>query len=270
MSRRLVVVPEPEDVHRAFADQLLALIRASQVGDSVVRLILPIGPTAQYPLVASATNAEQLSWRNVRVVLMDEYLDWHGRPLPVTDPLSFQGQFKSFLAMIDAPLRLADEHWVIPDPFDIDRVDRFIDGIGGIDTCFGGVGVHGHVAFNEPPVSRYGRVTLEDFALSGCRVVALAPETITINALRAAGGRFEGFPTMAVTIGMRHILGAATVRLYCDGGTRQQEAIHKFAIGQAEVDWPVSLLHDHPDCVLTADSLAAARATARSTRTESR
>jgi glucosamine-6-phosphate deaminase len=260
MVGRLAVVPDANDVHRAFADDLLIRLRAAQIDGALLRLILPIGPTAQYPLIAQATNSEELSWRNVRVVLMDEYLDWHGRPLPNTDPLSFRGQFEAFLESIDGRLRLADEHWVIPDPFDIDRVDRFIEQIGGIDTCFGGVGVHGHVAFNEPPVSRYGRVPLDEFAISGCRVVMLAPETITINALRAAGGRFEGFPTMAVTIGMRHILGAASVRLYCDGGTRQQEAIRQFSQGTPNVEWPVSLLTQHPDCVLTADSLSAALA----------
>jgi glucosamine-6-phosphate deaminase len=254
-----VVVPEADDVHRAFADDLLARLRNAQGDGGLLRLILPIGPTAQYPLVAAASNAEGLSWRNVRVVLMDEYLDWHGRPLPATDPLSFRGQFESFLATLAPDLRLPDEQWVIPDPFDIGRVDRFITAIGGIDTCYGGVGVHGHVAFNEPPISRYGRVSLEEFADSGCRVVTLAPETVTINALRAAGGRFEDFPSMAVTIGMRHILRATSIRLYCDGGTRQQEALRHYVAGRPRVDWPISLLADHDDSIVTADAVAAAR-----------
>jgi len=157
-------------------------------------------------------------------------------------------------------LRPLPAQWVVPDPFDIGRVEKFFKPRGGIDVCYGGVGVHGHIAFNEPPVSRYGKISLEEFAASKSRIVVLAPETFVINALRAKGGEFKNFPTMAVTIGMELILSSKRIRLFCDGGTRQQEAIYQFVHGEIDVSYPVSILRNHSDVILTADKLSALKA----------
>lgn len=254
MSRsRVIVLPDTTDVYQSFAESFLGSLRQVQGSGQTLNVILPIGPTAQYPLIAGVINEQGLSLANLRVVLMDEYLDWHGRPLDSNHALSFRRQFVEFLDTIDPKLRLADSHWVIPDPFDIERVDRFIDDHGPIRTCYGGIGVHGHIAFNEPPVSRYGKVSLDDFRNSGTRVVALAPETITINALRGNHGKFADFPTLAVTIGMRHILGAQSIRLYADGGSRQHEALRQFAYQSPDVSYPITLLKDHADVEIVVD-----------------
>jgi len=81
--------------------------------------------------------------------------------------------------------------------------------VGGIDTCYGGIGIHGHVAFNEPePNIRY----------TDPRLVYLNQYTITINAIRSeVGGDLVNFPRKAVTLGMNQICGARRVRLSCLG-----------------------------------------------------
>ena len=191
---------------------------------------------------------------------MDEYLDWQGRPIPLENPLSFEAVFEEFLGQLDEELRPLRSQWVVPDPFDINRVEKFFESKGGVDICYGGVGVHGHIAFNEPPVSRYGKISLSEFSTSKTRVVALAPETFVINALRAKGGEFKNFPTLAVTIGMELILSSKKIRLFCDGGTRQQEAIYRFENDEVDVSYPVSILRNHPDVLLTADELSALKA----------
>lgn len=250
---RIKQVPEPADVYHAFADEFLNAVRVANNSNKTLNLILPIGPTAQYEIMARTINSEDLSLANCRVVLMDEYLDWHGRPIPSTHPLSFRAQFVKFLDLLKPALRMKEEHWTIPDPFEISRVDEFISRHGSIDVCFGGIGVHGHIAFNEPPVSRYGEVSLDEFQRSGTRVVVLAPETITINALRGNHGKFSDFPTLAVTIGMSHILSAKKIRLYADGGSRQHEALRQFAEEQPNVRYPITLLRDHSDVEIVVD-----------------
>jgi glucosamine-6-phosphate deaminase len=65
---------------------------------------------------------------------------------------------------------------------------------------------------------------------------------------------------MAVTIGMELILSAKKIRLFCDGGTRQQEAIYRFENGDLDVSYPISILRQHPDVLLTADELSAQKA----------
>jgi glucosamine-6-phosphate deaminase len=260
MNSRLVVLKEPADVYLAFAKDLAGEIQRANEAEKGLNLILPIGPIAQYPILAEICNRNRISFRNVFISLMDEYLDWQGRPIPLENPLSFQAVFEDFLEQLDEELRPLRSQWIVPDPFEIDRVEKFFKSRGGVDVCYGGVGVHGHIAFNEPPVSRYGKISLPEFSASKTRVVVLAPETFVINALRAKGGDFKDFPTMAVTIGMELILSSKKIRLFCDGGTRQQEAIYRFENGDVDVSYPISILRQHPDVLLTADELSALKA----------
>lgn len=252
MSRtRISVLPEPQDLYREFSDSFLSEVQQRAQLSKSLTVILPIGPVGQYPLIAERCNEENLSLKNVRVILMDEYLDWQGRPLPGNHRLSFRRIFESFLASLKPQLR--PDEWVIPDPFEINRIDEFIAKHETVDICYGGIGVQGHIAFNEPPVTRYGAVNLEEFRNSGTRVVPLAPETITINALRGNDGNLADFPTLAVTIGMKHILNAAKIRLFADGGSRQREALRKFMEGPESVYFPISLLRSHQDVKITID-----------------
>lgn len=257
---QLDVVPDAPAVHARFADAVAEEIRQNNTKGQPTRIIMPVGPTAHYGLLSRLCNEQRTSWRLVHVVTMDEYLDWQGRPVPADHPLSFRGFFRRFLSTLDADLAPDPENVVSPDPFDIDRAAGFIERIGGIDTCYGGVGVHGHVAFNEPPLSRFWRVSADEFAASRIRVVPLAEETLVMNATRAHGGCFDDFPPMAVTIGMHEILQSRRIRLYCDGGAWQQEALRRAVHGPQDVAYPVTLLQRHPDVRIVADRLTAERA----------
>jgi len=252
---RIQILSQPGNVYREFAQGFIEQLRSVQGGSETLNLILPIGPTAQYPIIAGQINEEGLSLDKCRIVLMDEYLDWHGRPISPEHYLSFRRQFENFLELVNEKLRISSSHWVIPDPFEIMRIDNFISEFGPIHTCYGGIGVHGHIAFNEPPVNRYGEVSIEEFRESGTRVVALAPETITINALRGNHGKFSDFPQLAVTIGMKHILNSKSIRLFADGGSRQHEAIKQFVEGPESVRYPITLLRNHTDVKIVVDEL---------------
>lgn len=256
----LTVVDDTNDVHQRFARMVADELAAGNAAGRDVCLILPVGPTGQYPLLADICQRERISWRRTFVCLMDEYLDWQGRPLSARHPLSFRGIFERFRESLDSDIRLPPDQWTTPDPFDIERAERFVAAHGGVDTCYGGVGVHGHVAFNEPPLSRFGRVSAAEFADSVTRVVPLAPETVVMNATRSAGGSFEHFPSMAVTIGMRQILSARRIRLFCDGGQWQQEALRRALRGPVDVGYPVTLLRHHTDVAIIADRITAAEA----------
>ena len=123
---RIRVVPEPVDVYQEFARHFISELQEVQDSEKTLNLILPIGPTSQYPLITAQINYQRLSMKNCRIILMDEYLDWHGRPLVSSHHLSFRRQFEEFLSTVNPELRIDDEHWVIPDPFDIYSIDNFI------------------------------------------------------------------------------------------------------------------------------------------------
>src|SRR5690606_40135617 len=172
---------------------------------------------------------------------MDEYLDWQGRMVPESHPLSFTGYLRHFFQTIDEGLRIPAEQHFVPDGANVDAISKKIAEVGGIDTCYGGIGVHGHVAFNEPPISRFLEVSLEEFASSKTRIVPLAPETIVMNAIRANGGDFSTFPPMAITLGMKDILKSRKIRLFCDGGEWQKKTLREAIAGPKRIEYPATL-----------------------------
>src|SRR5690242_3680810 len=82
-----------EHIARFMADQ----IAANNAAGKPTRWILPIGPKAQYPILARLTNEKKLSWKNLWLFHMDDWLDWQGRPLPVSHPFSLRGYAQKHL-----------------------------------------------------------------------------------------------------------------------------------------------------------------------------
>jgi hypothetical protein len=58
---------------------------------------------------------------------------------------------------------------------------------------------------------------------------------------------------MAVTLGMRDLLDAARIRLYTDGGAWKQTILRILLFSEPTVDYPVTLVHEHPDVHVVAD-----------------
>lgn len=222
------------------------------------RLILPVGPVAQYPKLAAICNRERISWRNVYTFNMDEFLDWQGRPVPVDHPLSFEGFMRRTLfAALDPELRIPEDHAFFPDPFRIDEISDAIQGAGGIDCCYGGIGYHGHVAFNEPPVSRWWAVTPEELRESLTRVVVLGDDSIVVQSIHSSGGDSTAIPPMAVTLGMRDILASRKIRLYCAAGERHRAIFRISVAGEESVYYPSTLVQGHPDAEVVTDESTA-------------
>jgi glucosamine-6-phosphate deaminase len=243
-------VRDNDELVRVFADDLLEDFRAAKAaGRDKVLFIVPVGPVGQFQLLADRCNAERQSLQDLVLVNMDEYLDGEGRFIPMDDPLSFRRHMQDRLwGRLDPALAPTDAQRIFPDPEDIANVPRVIARYGGVETCFGGVGITGHVAFNDPPEP--GETVDEDiFAALPTRIVRLSRETRTINAVTAARGNIDRIPELAVTVGMKEILGARRVRIYMNRPW-QCAMIRKFLHGPVTHHVPVSLLRRHPDCRL--------------------
>jgi glucosamine-6-phosphate deaminase len=255
---RLEILPNLDALYCHFAWSIADEIRANNQIDRPTRLILPVGPVDQFPILARICNEERISWQNVFTFNMDEYCDWQGRAVPPDHPLSFRGYIeRELFNRLDPELRIPKEQTHFPDPLNLDWISQRIEAMGGIDTCYGGIGYHGHVAFNEPPISRWFKLTPEQFRNSLTRIVSLAPETVVMNSIRATGGNPAALPPMAVTLGMRDIVAARRIRLYCQGGTWQRTVLRMALMGDEDVDYPVTLLQSHPDyAILTTEETA--------------
>jgi glucosamine-6-phosphate deaminase len=242
-----------------FARSIADEIRAHNERNEPTRLIVPVGPVGQYPQLAEITNRERLSWKNVFLFQMDEFLDWQGRPLPLTHPLSFEACLRTrLLAAIDKDLRPPADHLVVPHPFHPDQISERIQEAGGIDACYGGIGYHGHVAFNEPPNTRWRRISEEELRASLTRVVVLGSDSIVVQSIMTAGGDAAAIPPLAVTLGMKDILSSRKIRLYCAGGDRHRAVFRIAVAGEVSTDYPVTLLQGHPDACVHTDQATAA------------
>ncbi|MEW6045089.1 MAG: hypothetical protein AB1609_01195 [Bacillota bacterium] len=251
---RLQVLPKPEDVHRHFAQSIFDEIEQNNRTGRPTRLIVPCGPREPFPILARMVNERRLSLRDVHLFHMDEHLDWQGRPFPLDSPWSFEGWWRrNFYDVVDPSLNVPESQRHFPSPFRLDEMGEAIEAAGGIDTAYGGIGFHGHIAYNEPPLWPWPVVTAEMFRQSTTRIVFLNPDTIIAMAQREAGGAVQLVPTMAVTIGMREILSARRIRLYSTTGAWKQTALRVALFGPVTVEYPVTFLQEHPDALIVVD-----------------
>ena len=121
--------------------------------------------------------------------------------------------------------------------------------------CWGGVGITGHIAFNEPPEP--GEVcTDEEFLQRPTRVLKLARETKTINAFMNAGADLDAIPDWCITVGMKEIFHARKVRM-CMPRYWNAAMLRKALHGPVSCKVPVSLFQNHGDAKIYAIALAA-------------
>ncbi len=252
------LLPDKAALFDHFARSIADEIKSRNERGEPARLILPVGPTKHYPTLVEITNRERISWRNVHVFQMDEFLDWQGRLIGEDHPLSFVGFMRRELfGKIDAELRLPDEQYHFPHPFRPDEISAQIEAVGGIDYCYGGIGYHGHVAFNEPPSSRWHRVSVDELRNSLTRVVSLGDDSIVVQSIHCAGGDSEAIPPMAVTLGMRDILAARKIRLYLAAGERHRAIFRISVAGEVTTDYPATLIQGHRDAEILTDEATA-------------
>ncbi len=247
--KHLTVCSNLETLHRHFAETVAAEIRANNTQGRDTCLILPVGPIGGYAPLLDIIHKERLSLSRCRLFFMDEYCDEAGKAVTAEHPLSFKAVMNGFFFdALDTGLAPGPERVLFPDEENVSALAAMIEEAGGIDTCYGGIGIHGHVAFNEPEPG---------VAESDPRKVDLNDFTVTINAVRSAvGGNLACFPRQAYTLGMRQILGARRLRLYCRNGIDLDWAntiLRLALLGSPGEDYPVTLIRNHPDYVIIAD-----------------
>jgi glucosamine-6-phosphate deaminase len=219
--------------------------------------IIPVGPVDQFPILADLINERRADWREVCLVNMDEYLGDDDRWIPADHPLSFRGFMnRAFYGCLDPALAPRPENRIFPDPLDCGAIQGLIDRRGGVDVCFGGIGINGHIAFNEPPEAEE---YLGDaaFAQLPTRVVALARETRAVNSV-TVGGELSVIPRRAVTVGMRECLGARKLRFYCNRPW-QSAVVRRALHGPVSAACPASFLRTHADAEIAVADVVAQR-----------
>ncbi len=217
--------------------------------------IVPVGPVGQYPIFVRFVKERNLSLENVWFINMDEYLDDEKRYISKSHMLSFRGFMDRVVySQIPNELNIPESHRIFPDPDDTGRIMRTIDELGKVDIAFGGIGINGHLAFNEAE-----DVSAKEFALRETRVLEISRETRVANAIGDLNGAIDAMPKYAVTIGMREILSARKVVI---GVFRpwHRAVLREALFAPVSGHFPATLLQEHPNAMILANNIASEKA----------
>jgi glucosamine-6-phosphate deaminase len=253
---KVEILDTEDDTYHDFARVMAYRIQENNARGEITAFILPVGPIGQYRRLARICNLEGISCQNLVAINMDEYCNDNGSLFPYEHPLSFRRFMdEEFFFLLDEDKTVLAENRVFPDPENPGLIMEKIDDVGGVDICFGGIGIMGHVAFNEPPEPGE-EVDPEAFRNSTTRVLALTRETRLINSVTAGRGNVDAVPRLAITVGMREILESREVHIYMNRHW-QSAIVRKFIHGPITPRCPASFLQTHPNCTVTMTSYVA-------------
>lgn len=240
------VLSDNESVFRVMAEEMAEEIKRKNAQGEKTVFICPVGPVGQYPYFVDIVNRENISLKNVWFFNMDEYLTDEKEWIPMDSPLSFRGFMnRTVYSKIRPELIMPENQRVFPDPHDPEYMGKQIEKLGGVDICFGGIGINGHLAFNEAQ----DELTAEEFKRLDTRVLPISRETRTANAIGDLNGALDDMPRYCVTIGMSQIYHSRKVRLGCFRDWHRG-AVRHAAYGEVSAHFPVTLLQEHPDALL--------------------
>jgi glucosamine-6-phosphate deaminase len=128
-----------------------------------------------------------------------------------------------------------------------DRYERAIERAGGIDVQILGLGMNGHIGFNEPARALVART----------HCTRLKPATRRANA-PLFGNRVGAVPREALSMGMATILHARRIVLLATGSTKAR-CVERMIRGPVTPRLPASFLQLHRNVEVWLDRAAAAR-----------
>ena len=115
-----------------------------------------------------------------------------------------------------------------------ENYDKRIKELGGIDLQLLGIGLDGHIGFNEP----------DRYFVKSTHVVDLHESTIKANSRFFANE--DEVPKQAITMGMVSIMQAKKILLIANGEAKM-EILEKAFYGSITPEIPASILQLHPD-----------------------
>jgi galactosamine-6-phosphate isomerase len=231
-----IVLADHEAVSRHAADWLIDRLRHNP--SALWCLATGATPMRAYALVAEQGTREPALFAKCRVIKLDE---WGG--LPPDDPATCEHHLRSSLI---SPLGL-NERYVAFDSRPADpevechRIAEWLAANGPIDTCVLGLGVNGHVGFNEPAAS------LQPHA----HVAQLSESSLAHAMLGQSAAR----PHFGLTLGMADLIQSRHVLLLVTGSAKRGP-LRQLLGGRITTQFPASLLDLHPNVLLLCDAAA--------------
>ena len=244
-----------QDLYWKMAIEVLEVVAENNKKNEPTVMVVPYGPLGPYSRLVYLVNKYRISLKNCVFINMDEYLTDDKKYIDKSNPLSFRGGMdRIFYNQIDEELNVLPENRLFPEPGNEGKVIEIIKQYGKLDMMWGGVGINGHFAFNEPPEDDE-EWSNEEFANRPTRVLKISRETKTINCFMNCGGDLDGIPKYCITVGMKEAFMAKKVRM-CMPRDWNAGALRKILHGEITAKVPCSLFRNHPDAKLYAADVA--------------
>ena len=243
------------DLYWKVAIEVLETIAENNKNEEPTVMVVPYGPIGPYSRLVYLINKYNVSLKNCVFINMDEYMENEKECICTDNPLSFKGGMnRIFYSRIKDELNVLPENRLFPDPNKTNQVMEIIEKYGKLDMAWGGIGINGHFAFNEPPEA--DEICSEkDFLNRTTRVLKVSRETITVNSYVNCGGDLEAIPKYCITVGMKEMFMAKKVRM-CMPRAWNAGALRKVLHGEITPKVPCSLFQKHPDAKLFAADVA--------------
>ncbi|MEG0570886.1 MAG: glucosamine-6-phosphate deaminase [Oscillospiraceae bacterium] len=210
---------------------------------SVLGLATGSTPIGVYKALIEMNNNKEIDFSKTTTVNLDEYVGLSGEN---------DQSYRYFMnTNLFDHVNIDKTKTFVPNGLasDIDgeckRYDKLIEDLGGVDVQILGIGLNGHIGFNEPNA----------YFDKGTHQVSLTASTIEANA------RFfetiDEVPKTAVSMGIKTIMCAKKIILLANG-TAKSEIIYETCFGNITPNVPASVLQLHPDVTVIVDNDACA------------
>ncbi|MBY0098345.1 glucosamine-6-phosphate deaminase [Mesobacillus maritimus] len=198
-------------------------------------------PEGLYQQLIRAYQEEKVSFKQVSTFNLDEYVG-----IERENPNSYHYYMKDKLF---GHIDLLPENAHLPNgnAADLDlecwEYENKIRNAGQIDLQVVGLGLNGHIGFNEPGTPFSSRT----------QVINLAESTRKANARFFAS--LNEVPTQAITMGIDTIMESKQILLLVSG-KKKADPLARLLNGEVSEDFPASILHRHPSVLIIADEEA--------------
>lgn len=237
---RVIIASDAAQVAQLSADLVVEQLQSKPA--SVFGLATGSTPVALYAQLVARYQAGDISFAQASSFNLDEYVG-----LPAHHPQSYRYFMQQHLFdQIDIDVTRTQVPCGLANPQqECLRYEQAIEKAGGVDLQILGLGINGHIGFNEPSSSLSSKT----------RVKTLTQGTMAANARFFAA--HEKQPELALTMGIGTIMQARKVLLLATG-TDKAKAVKATVEGAVSAHNPASILQFHEFATLVLDQQSAA------------
>ena len=185
-------------------------------------------PTETYNKLAD--KKDFYSTKHIRIIKLDE---WGG--ISMDNPETCECYMHKHIIK---PLNISPENYFSFDSNpenpenEVQRIKNILQEQGPIDICVLGLGLNGHIAFNEPPSS----ANLE------CHIATLSDQSLA----HPMAVHMDVTPTYGLTLGIKEIMESKKIYMLISG-IHKKHIANKLLSGEITDDLPASHLWAHPN-----------------------